>query len=513
MVSASLVKRAPALLGAMVATGTFCFYVLLALRNPHVGFVADDALYLLMADAYSPWRDAVGPVFEHLRRYCHLPPLYPLLLALAGAGSEYLAPARIATAAFMAVAWLGCYAWLVGSGVRRAVAALLTLFCAWTPVTLHYTVDLWSEGLYIALVLGCLLWLRAMDGTRPPVLTLVGLGFALGCAIATRSIGIALLPAVLWALYRQRPRAVVPVLAGVLLVTGALALLDMGDDAPSYGALMRDYYAANPVDALLRQLAAVAARLPAAALYDLFLWREALGWRLPVAGFLALCACAGFARELRHATPVALYSLAYLVIAWTWPFPDQTDRFLFPLLPCAVFFAWRGVEFGGARQRAGGGVALLLLALVAPAVLATLARVATPVPVASLDSFRTTRYWLDPTRGGDVLASLRSLSAQERAATDAARLVPPSACIYTMNVQQVLLKAQRPAFLPPRRTLMERGPPWGCGYFLLVASPRPGFGAFYPLPYLKPHAEALAVRRLDDGDRRSAAAALLMRVK
>ena len=82
-----------------------------------------------------------------------------------------------------------------------------------------------------------------------------------------------------------------------------------------------------------------------------------------------------------------------------------------------------------------------------------------------------------------------------------------------MNVQQVLLKAQRPAFLPPRRTLMERGPPWGCGYFLLVASPRPGSGAFYPLPYLKPHAKALAVRRLDDGDRRSAAAALLMRVK
>ncbi len=95
------------MLGAMAATATFCLYLLLALRNPHVGFLADDALYLLMADAYSPWRDAVGPVYDHLRRYCHLPPFYPLALA----------PARIATAAFMAVAWLGCYAWLVSSGV------------------------------------------------------------------------------------------------------------------------------------------------------------------------------------------------------------------------------------------------------------------------------------------------------------------------------------------------------------------------------------------------------------
>jgi hypothetical protein len=503
----------PPLLGAMLATGTFCLYLLLALRNPHVGFLADDALYLLMADAYSPWRDAAGPVFEHLRRYCHLPPFYPLALAFAGAGAEHLAPARIATAVFMAAAWLACYAWLVASGVRRAVAALLTLFCAWTPVTLLYTVDLWSEGLYVALVLGCLLWLRTLDGTRPHALVLVGLGLVLGCAIGTRSIGVALLPAVLFALHRQRPRALVPVLAGFLLVSLALSLLDMGDDAPSYGALMREYYAANPVDALRRQLGAVAARLPTAALYDLFLWREAAGWRWPVAGLLALCVGVGFARELRRMTPIALYTVAYLVIAFTWPFPEQTERFLFPLLPCAAFFAWRGVESGRGRQWAGGAVALLLLALAAPAVLATLTRLGTPVPVASLDSFRTTRYWLDPTRGGDVLGALRSLAAQERAAADATRLVPPSACIYSVNAQQVLLKARRPAFLPPRESLMRRGPPWGCAYFLLVASPRPGAGAFYPLAYLKLRARALAVRRLDDEDPRSAAAAVLMRVE
>ena len=100
---------------------------------------------------------------------------------------------------------------------------------------------------------------------------------------------------------------------------------------------------------------------------------------------------AGFARELRRATPVALYTLAYLAIAWTWPFPEQAERLLFPLRPCAVFFEWRGVEFGQGSWWVGGGVALLLLALVAPALVATLARVATPVPVASLDSFRTTR--------------------------------------------------------------------------------------------------------------------------
>jgi hypothetical protein len=116
----------------------------------------------------------------------------------------------------------------------------------------------------------------------------VGLGLVLGCAVATRSIGIALLPAVLVALYRQRPRAIVPVLAGALLVTAALALLDMGDEAPSQGALIRDHYATNPVDALRRQGAAFAAHLPAAAVHDLFLWREAAGWRLPVAGLLTL---------------------------------------------------------------------------------------------------------------------------------------------------------------------------------------------------------------------------------
>ena len=62
------------LLVVVVLAATGSVYAWLGLSNPHVGLLADDALYLLMAELYSPYRDAVGAVSEHVRRYSHLRP-------------------------------------------------------------------------------------------------------------------------------------------------------------------------------------------------------------------------------------------------------------------------------------------------------------------------------------------------------------------------------------------------------------------------------------------------------
>lgn len=498
---------------AALAAASVACHLLLALANPHVGFLADDALYLLMADAYSPWRAASGPVVEHLWRYAHLPPFYPLLLGLAGAGADQLVPARIVTSLAMSAAWLLCFLWLRRGGVARAAALLLAAFGAWTPVTLLYTVDLWSEGLYVALVLVCLIGLQASTRARPSLVLLFGIGVAAGCAFGTRSIGIALLPAAGVALAGHGRRALLAFAAGFAFVACALWPLDMGQAAPSYTGILRAHYAADPLAALAAQLEAVAARWPAAALYDLFQWRDAAGWRAWAGGALALAMACGLLRELARGAPAAVYTVVYMLIAWTWPYPEQTDRLLWPLLPCALWFAWRGVEWRrGGSPWFGTTMALLLCAFAAPALHATLSRALTPLPDPRVDDFRTTRYWLDASRGGEPLPPIRARAAQARAARDVARHVPVDGCIYTFNVQQVLLLAQRPSFLPPRPTLMERGPPWGCAYFLLVAAPQRALPPLYPLDDLRPVAKALAVHRLDERDPRSPIAAILVRV-
>ena len=502
------------LVGASILA-MFAAYAWLAVRNPHVGLLADDALYLLMAEIYSPYRQAVGAVYEHVWTYSQLPSLYPLLLALAGGGVDHLLPARLATAACLALAWLVFHRWLRGRGVPRGPALALALFCAATPVTLLYAVDLWSEGLYVLLALTVLVCAEGLP-RHPSAVRLVGLAVLVGCAMQARSIGIALVPAVLLGVYRQRAVGV-PVFAVALAATlGLFSTIDMGAGAPSYSALMFAHYAPDPPTALRAQLASVWRALPGALRYDGFLLRSAQGWQAIALGVLAIAVLRGLLLELRARSVMALYVIAYLAITVTWPFPDLTDRFLYPLLPLLCFAAWRGarVESAGPRlQLLAPRVALaLLFALAAPGFHSMVARAMTPVPDAALDTFRTTRYWLDAQRRDATVDHLAALAAQERAADLVRALVPEGECVYTMSVQLALLRGRRPSFLPPPPARMNRGPPWGCRYFLLSTEATTGRPPFYPGRQLQQRATGIAMVRLDEREQHSPPAAVLMRV-
>lgn len=498
------------------AAALFVLYAWLATRNTRVGFLADDALYLLMAEMYSPYRDALGAVYEHVRQYSHLPPLYPWLLGLAGAGPDQLQAARLANAGCMTLAWLICHGWLRARGVPWAMASALCLFCALTPATLLYVVDLWSEGLFILLVLLALGVEQALP-RRPSLVALLGLGVLVACAMQTRSIGVALVPAVLLGCARRGPRAVVVTLLALGATLAAFSPLDMGSAAPSYGELMRNHYAGDPGAAIAQQLTAVARELPAALRYDLFFARGVMSWQIPIHALLLSLVARGAWLELRARSVLAVYVLGYLAIAFSWPFPEQTDRFLYPLLPLLAYALWRGSDFSGAGRAVALVAAwlplLLACALVAPALWSTVGRALTPVPDAAFESFRTSRYWLDASRGGDTLQELARLDAHERAARLVALHVPADQCVYTMNTQMVLLHGRRPSFVPPPPARMQAGPPWSCRYFLLSGDTLRGLPAFYPLDVLRPIGKGLALVRRDERDPASPPVALLMRVK
>lgn len=329
------------------AAALFVLYAWLATRNTRVGFLADDALYLLMAEMYSPYRDALGAVYDHVRQYSHLPPLYPWLLGLAGAGPDQLQAARLANAGCMTLAWLICHGWLRARGVPWAMASALCLFCALTPATLLYVVDLWSEGLFILLVLLALGVEQALP-RRPSLVALLGLGVLVACAMQTRSIGVALVPAVLLGCARRGTRAVVVTLLALGATLAAFAPLDMGSAAPSHRELMHNHYAGDPG-------AAVARELPAALRYDLFFARGVTSWQIPIHALMLILVARGAWLELRARSVLAVYLLGYPAIAFSWPFPEQTDRFLYPLLPLLAYALWRGSHF----SRAGRAVALV----------------------------------------------------------------------------------------------------------------------------------------------------------
>ena len=64
------------------------FYFSITSNDHVVGFLSDDAVYLLMAEMHSLWNRDIDPVIEYMRPEYQFPPLYPFLLGLMGADSS-----------------------------------------------------------------------------------------------------------------------------------------------------------------------------------------------------------------------------------------------------------------------------------------------------------------------------------------------------------------------------------------------------------------------------------------
>jgi hypothetical protein len=162
--------------------------------------------------AWGPLSDLLFGTFEHwdAQWYLHVArdgynatsaafwPLYPLLLHLLGSSLVLgtllsLVAAGVAASALAAIARP-----LLGEDGARDAVLLLALF----PTALVFTA-LYSDGLFLALSTWSFLFALRGQAWR--------CGIAGGLAVATRLIGLALLPALVWLLWR-RPRRLVPLL-------------------------------------------------------------------------------------------------------------------------------------------------------------------------------------------------------------------------------------------------------------------------------------------------------------
>ena len=116
-------------LAALVAA--FAFACARFVWQPTLATFADDSVsYLVMAQVFSPYQAASPAVIEAFPREAFYPPLFPLLLALAGAAHD-IAWAHVATALMLAAALPFVYLlgvrWLGGRGAALAAVACIAL--------------------------------------------------------------------------------------------------------------------------------------------------------------------------------------------------------------------------------------------------------------------------------------------------------------------------------------------------------------------------------------------------
>ncbi len=478
------------------------------------GFGGDNAIYLLSAEFLAPF----GPSSALAASYfasSQYPPLFPLVLGLLGAHSDLLV-AHLMVTSFLLAALLVLYRWQRSLTISSWSAFAVTLLFACLPGTYFHTLEILSENLYLLLtLLG--LWMYRQAETTHRKDWLLGAALAVAAATLTRTAGVALLAALLIHLLlinRSRRNLVAAALA-----VAPVAAWHLWRGGGGYVSSLTTTYGANAFAAFIDRL-----HLQATALWhgwiDNFVSAPPLPIAIAVAIFGAAC-LAGLAARLHKRSLDGLYVSFYLLLILIWPFPGESQRFVFVILPILIvqglwlLAKFPSVYFMQKRVAFMPVVTLTGLAIVTlPQLLLHMNRFTTPLPE-ELSSFRHTAGWYHPDPSValyKVYHSARMVSALQKAAA----LVPPGNCILSIKPSIISFYTKRVSKSPPLASasladfhldLQERG----CSYFFLVAFSSPTFNEpFYPLGRLNGRAKVLEETRLTGSN--SPAVAILARL-
>jgi hypothetical protein len=362
----------PDLAAGLVAAAFACACALFVWQPTLATFADDSVSYLVMAQVFSPYQAASPAVAGAFAREAFYPPLFPLVLAALGA-AHHMAWAHALTALLAAAALPFVYLlgvrWLGSRGVAAAALACIALL----PSLWINSKGILSEPLFCLLLAATYLALERDGGPKSWTV-----GLLLAALALTRTAALPMIAAcALWAATRPAPdlkarlRAAAPALAA-LAAYGLWVLLRPAQTEDDYARILLERgqgFLGGP-GGLAASLAASVARQAYAIVEGwagslLLFWIEGQPLRFALASVVGLLALAGLALRLARGRADGWMSAAYLATLLAWPFYEQMERFLFPLLPVLVLYAFLAAGEGvrAALQRPPALAQALLVAL------------------------------------------------------------------------------------------------------------------------------------------------------
>lgn len=512
-----------AVLPLLVLAGIAAFFYSLTWGDQVAGYLSDDAIYLIMAQVFSPWPHATDLLQQFMRTDSHFPPLYPVLLGLFGAGPQDPALASAISIAFLVIAVAVFGVWVYLETGRRLPALLLPVVFALLPGTVIFTQGLWSEFLFMVFFYAAL----ALAAVREPDRShWLACSLFIALTSLTRAVGVAFIAAYCLYLILKRPRyyllqipvAALPFLYWATIINvrstehGYFGIL-LGALSSEQGRWSGLYHA------LLLKLAAM---------YRGWEWQFRVSDILPGSGWLihAVLAClllaalAGFLQRLRHARLDALCLLAYAATVIVWPFSDQNfvTRFVFPVTPLLLFYAVHAAGMLAYRPRR---VAVLLLCAAviisawSPATY-VLQRAYAPAPE-GLAPYKHDYAWFYSRSLKDAVASARGSRDLFQALRKVGTLVPENECIFSFQTALVMLHTHRISGVYPPPSVSDAAfahATRGCRYMLALplTSINSDFPEYYPLQRIaKDPSYTITPIRADTADEDHSSPVILIR--
>jgi len=427
------------------------FYFYLSSQNRIVGLVADDAVYLLMTDYFSPYYRSLSQSAAFIMETSQFPPLYPLLLSVLGASSENIFLAHIITTCCLVGAVVVYTFWICEEQVNKTTGLCIALIFICSPVALLMNVDLWSEHLYIFLTMCALLFVEKANVKNKYWLIA---SLFIGLLPLTRLVGVTFIFA--FFLYLQIHKikyryiyiaiSIIP-----FIIWKAISLNFYSSDI--YEDTLTEFY---QYDFWLHTKHLFLSQLP-----DLWTgWHECFDIRKNlfsgiVAGCVLTMSLVTWFSRLINKRIDSLYLLFYLILIWLWPAPDHDMRFIFVIILILIYYSYLSLlvvlkydAMKNLRVIINYASIFIIMVTIMPTDIYAINRIFAQVP-SELESYRNTKYWLTVKNSVDAENTVKIINKMTLSYVEASQYVPENKCVYTAHQEQFMFYARRLAFSLP----------------------------------------------------------------
>ncbi len=497
------------------------FYTWLSVRDGYIGNITDSGVYLTIADYLSPYRPALHELGVSMFYDFTFPPLYPLLLAFMGGGSDYPVASYAATSCMSAGAVCAVYLWLRTQRLLLAEALGITLIFALSPATMLTAISIQSEPLYVAMVFaGFTLWRVERAGSPAHAIGAV----LIGMSALVRMVGITSIAALLihWLSDATRSKRLTILILALVPITAWTLVKTINGMESSY----IDSVARESLPATFAYLAdQLAINLPAIWLglvrgFDLIGTPHASY----AVGLLSLLFFVGWILRARRFEIESLYLAFYLALIAVWPYPDHMRRFLQVLLPIFLFYSYVGVNFLASycapsiRQVAGMAQIVIIMLVLAPSTLVMVRQVIASEGTAAENFVRSPQWYMydTPLRATAVMNGVTRVLDAMRGIDEH---LPAGACVSSAAYSYIPLYGRRRGQpLAGVSTNDERffARLRDCPYvFMMAATQWPGheFPPMYPYERIKDRFEVVEVSMWDKTATKGTVLTMLGRVR
>ena len=470
-------------------------------------FGGDNATYFLTANLFSPYSQPFN-ISEYFATHSQYPPLYPLLLALFGGGDSILI-AHIVTTSFLLLAMLIIYKWVLALGYGRMHALVLVVIFSLLPGTYFQVLSIHSEYLYLLLSIAGL-YTATLENKRWLWIAAI----LIASAGLTRSAGISLIFSFIIYLFLNNERNKYTLSVIVIMPMVLWGILN-NQNSTSYLTQLSEPYTQDFIISYFHQIGNQCR-------YLLSAWRTTFTYgesgHLFLTVYAGLCIYVMFYRMYMKKLD-GIYAFFYLAMILSWPYPAESIRLLFPVVP--VLLVQTGVFVKNFCRTWKPGYNLLigniilegiLLIIIIPNFILTVSRFNKPIEE-HLTPYKHTYAWYSPNLQ-DAISRVNYNHTIISSLKDAKKHIPDEECVYSIKPSIIGLYMKRISTIPPEidssddafnKSLQQSS----CRYFYFLANRSPSFNkALYPFERVRKKIDVIKIYYSNGGSKKHLVAIL-----